>query len=171
MNKTYFSFGVVLGMIFIFVLTFIFFWCIKNELLNNFYILGNELNKTTDINQTLSVLISENKLISAKDFFGFYLSYYNNFIIILSCIIGVFSIVSFFYIKNKSEDINEEIKIQTKEHLEKMIDLKKTIKEVTDNSARDIIDRMEKLEKDVEKLKNFEELSKEDITKELDKNN
>lgn len=167
MNKIHFLFSFVSAILFIFALTFIFFWCIKNELLNNFYILGNELNKTTDINQTLSVLISENKLISAKDFFGFYLSYYNNFIIILSCIIGAFGIVSFFYIKNKSADINEGIKIQTKEHLEKMIDLKKTIKEVTDNSARDIIDRMEKLEKDVEKLKNFEELSKEYITKEL----
>lgn len=170
MNKTHFSFGVVLGMIFMFVLTFIFFWCIKNELLNNFYILGNELNKTTDINQTLSVLISENKLISAKDFFGFYLSYYNNFIIILSCIIGGFSIISFVYIRSKNE---EEIKIQTREYLESNIDIKNTIEEVNNNSVKDIMDRIEKLEEDVENLKDSEEYKnvKEDISKELNSKN
>ncbi|RDU63552.1 hypothetical protein [Helicobacter sp. MIT 14-3879] len=171
-TKFGFSLGVLLGMLIIFISVAFFSWNIKGELLN-LYILGNELKGSADTNKTLEVLISENKLISAKDFFGFYISYYNNFIVILSCIIGAFAITSFIYIRNKNEETNEKIKNETKEQIDNFLkdntNIKMRIQEVTEDSIKDIMERMEKIENDIIKIQDLKEMQEtnKEIAKEI----
>ena len=162
--------GIVIGMLIVFISVAFFSWNIKDELLN-LYILGNELNKSADINNTLETLISENKLISAKDFFGFYISYYNNFIVILSCIIGISALTSFIYIRNRNEETNERIKVETKNQIDNFlkneIDVKNTIQNITEYSIKDIVDRMEQIERNIENIQDSLEMH--NIDKELTK--
>lgn len=162
--------GIVIGMLIVFISVAFFSWNIKDELLN-LYILGNELNKSADINKTLETLISENKLISAKDFFGFYISYYNNFIVILSCIIGISALTSFIYIRNRNEETNERIKVETKNQIDNFlkneIDVKNTIQNITEYSIKDIVDRMEQIERNIENIQDSLEMH--NIDKELTK--
>lgn len=167
-SKLGFSLGVFIGMLLIFILVTLFSWHIRDELLN-LYMLGNELNKQADANKMLETLISENKLISAKDFFGFYVSYYNNFIVILSCIIGVSALTSFIYIRNKNEETNEKIKNETREQIDNFLkdntNIKIRIQEVTEDSIKDIIERMEKMEHDIRKIQ--DSLEMQNINEEL----
>lgn len=162
-TKTNICWGILIGMLIVFLLTIIFSWHIKSEL-SNLYILGNELNKSVDTNKTLETLISENKLISAKDFFGFYISYYNNFIVILSCIIGVSALTSFIYIRNRNEETNEKIKNETREQIDNFLkdntNIKMRIQEVTEDSIKDIIERMEKIENDIINIQGLKEMQK-----------
>lgn len=169
-TKTNTYWGILIGMLIVFISVAIFSWNIKSELLN-LYILGNELNKSADINKTLETLISENKLISAKDFFGFYISYYNNFIVILSCIIGVSALTSFIYVKNRNDETNERIKVETKNQIDNFlkneIDVKNTIQNITEYSIKDIVDRIEQIERNIENIQDSHEMQ--NIDKELTK--
>lgn len=119
-----------------FALVFWAIWHIREELLETIYLIGNfEANQSQDMKQTLDKLITESKLISAKDYFGFYISYYNNFVLILSAIIGLFGISSFFYFKDKNEKNLRDIENKTKEEIKSYlkngeVDIKKLIQEI-----------------------------------------
>lgn len=158
-NKWIFA-SVILGMMIIFASVFIFSWSIKSEL-GSLYMLGNQLNKELDINKTLEVLISENKLISAREFFGFYISYYNNYIVILSCIIAAFGVASLFYIRGKNEEVNQKLINKAQERVDSFLHNK------IGASLEDFSNRLEELDRKVKILEDKVEVQ--DLDKELTK--
>lgn len=105
-------------------------------------------------------------MISAKDYFGFYISYYNNFVLILSAIIGLFGISSFFYLKRKNDENMRDIENKTREEVKKFladkeVEVKKIIKEVAkeyseNNSITEIgaiNNQLDKLTREIEEIK------------------
>lgn len=139
------------------------------------FLIGNPIDTKEDIGKNLEQLISASKLISAKDYFGFYISYYNNFVLILSAIIGLFGISSFFYLKRKNDENMRDIENKTREEVKKFladkeVEVKKIIKEVAkeyseNNSITEIEaikNQLDKLTKDVEEIKisAYEDLEK-----------
>lgn len=146
------------ALLFFCVLSYI-VWFAYDEILKTAFLVGNQIDPHRDIYKTLEQLITENRLISAKDYFGFYISYYNNFVLILSAIIGLFGISSFVYLKQKNienlKDIENKTKDEIKNYLSKGdVDVKKITQEVVEEYVTsEIKERFEIFEKDIDMLK------------------
>ncbi len=149
-----------------FVLVFFILWLTYEEISQSIFLIGNQIDTKEDISKNLEQLISASKLISAKDYFGFYISYYNNFVLILSAIIGLFGISSFFYLKRKNDENMRDIENKTREEVKKFladkeVEVKKIIKEVAkeyseNNSITEIgaiKNQLDKLTREVEEIK------------------
>ena len=149
-----------------FALVFFILWLTYEEISQSIFLLGNQIDTKEDISKNLEQLISASKLISAKDYFGFYISYYNNFVLILSAIIGLFGISSFFYLKRKNDENMRDIENKTREEVKKFladeeVEVKKIIKEVAkeyseNNSITEIgaiKNQLDKLTREVEEIK------------------
>lgn len=135
-------------------------------MLQSIFLIGNQIDTKKDISKNLEQLISESKLISAKDYFGFYISYYNNFVLILSAIIGLFGISSFFYLKRKNDENMRDIENKTREEVKKFladkeVEVKKIIEEVArEYSENNLIteigaikNQLDNLTREIEKIK------------------
>ncbi len=128
-------------------------WFIKSELLDTMYLIGNMSDADKNMSQTLENLLSENKIISAKEFFGYYITYYNNFVLILTGIIGVFGVSSFVYFKNKHEDIEHKTVEEIKKKLEET-GIKKIIKDVVLESIQNAYEEEKStIDKEIENIK------------------
>lgn len=149
-----------------FVLFFLTLWFTYEEILQSIFLIGNQIDTKKDISKNLEQLISESKLISAKDYFGFYISYYNNFVLILSAIIGLFGISSFFYLKRKNDENMRDIENKTREEVKKFladkeVEVKKIIEEVArEYSENNLIteigaikNQLDNLTREIEKIK------------------
>lgn len=149
-----------------FVLVFFILWLTYEEISQSIFLIGNQIDTKEDISKNLEQLISASKLISAKDYFGLYISYYNNFVLILSAIIGLFGISSFFYLKRKNDENMRDIENKTREEVKKFladkeVEVKKIIKEVAkeyseNNSITEIgaiKNQLDKLTREVEEIK------------------
>ena len=149
-----------------FVLFFLTLWFTYEEMLQSIFLIGNQIDTKKDISKNLEQLISESKLISAKDYFGFYISYYNNFVLILSAIIGLFGISSFFYLKRKNDENMRDIENKTREEVKKFladkeVEVKKIIEEVArEYSENNLIteigaikNQLDNLTREIEKIK------------------
>jgi len=99
------------------------------------FLIGNDINISTDINTTLKNLLTQNKLISAKDFFGAFIGVYNNIFIVLVCIIGLSGIFGFVYIKNRTEE-------QMEASIKKYMDNEAKIKEIASNTLKSYFENM-----------------------------
>ncbi|WP_104697783.1 MULTISPECIES: hypothetical protein [unclassified Helicobacter] len=129
-------------------------WYAYDEILKVVSLIGNQIVLDEDKHKTLEQLVAESKLISAKDYFGFYISYYNNFVLILSAIVGLFGISSFIYLKRKNDDIDTNTKKEIKNYLSKEIDVKKLTQEVVNAYvASQMKEKFEIVEKDIDMLK------------------
>ncbi|RAX52029.1 hypothetical protein [Helicobacter sp. 10-6591] len=149
-----------------FALVFFTLWLNYEEVSQSVFLIGNPIDTKEDIGKNLEQLISASKLISAKDYFGFYISYYNNFVLILSAIIGLFGISSFFYLKRKNDENMRDIENKTREEVKKFladkeVEIKKIIKEVAkeyseNNSITEIEaikNQLDKLTREIEEIK------------------
>lgn len=149
-----------------FALVFFVLWLTYEEISQSIFLIGNQIDTKEDISKNLEQLISTSKLISAKDYFGFYISYYNNFVLILSAIIGLFGISSFFYLKRKNDENMRDIENKTREEVKKFladkeVEVKKIIKEVAkeyseNNSITEIgaiNNQLDKLTREIEEIK------------------
>ena len=149
-----------------FALVFFALWITYEEISQSIFLIGNQIDTKEDIGKNLEQLISASKLISAKDYFGFYISYYNNFVLILSAIISLFGISSFFYLKRKNDENMRDIENKTREEVKKFladkeVEIKKIIKEVAkeyseNNSITEIEaikNQLDKLTREIEEIK------------------
>lgn len=155
-------------------LVFFVIWLLKAEFSETLLLIGDLKKTSIDANQTLGQLVMEAKLISAKDFFGFYISYYNNFVLVLTGIISLYGITSFFYFKDKNEKNMREVERKTLEeiqrHLAEQVDLKKTIKEVIDQQVELGLSEFEenfkreidKIKENIDKIKEETQVNKND---------
>ncbi|TWO29708.1 hypothetical protein XK09_03525 [Campylobacter lanienae] len=85
-------------------------WNFLTKEFSDVYFVGNEINITMDLNTTLETLITQNKIISPKDYFGIYTSTYSNILMVTVALLGIFALLSFIYVRNKIEDqMNERI--------------------------------------------------------------
>ncbi|TWO17816.1 hypothetical protein ZA02_00215 [Campylobacter lanienae] len=85
-------------------------WNFLNKEFSDIYFVSNEINITKDLNSTLETLITQNKIISPKDYFGIYTNTYSNILMVTVALLGAFALLSFIYVRNKIEDqMNERI--------------------------------------------------------------
>lgn len=85
-------------------------WNFLNKEFSDIYFVSNEINITKDLNSTLEKLITQNKIISPKDYFGIYTNTYSNILMVTVALLGAFALLSFIYVRNKIEDqMNERI--------------------------------------------------------------
>ncbi|MBR6611111.1 MAG: hypothetical protein IKK93_02580 [Campylobacter sp.] len=85
-------------------------WHFLSKEISDVYFVSNEMNATMDLNSTLETLITQNKIISPKDYFGIYTSTYSNILMVTVALLGTFALLSFIYVRNKIEDqMNERI--------------------------------------------------------------
>ncbi len=153
-----------------FILLFVVLWFASDEILKVASLISDQVDLNKDKQKTLEQLVSEGKLIPAKDYFGFYVSYYNNFVLILSAIIGLYGISSFVYFKQKSDESMREIEIKTREEVRVFLEkedatIKTIIKEVAKESLESqAVSDYEKIKKDLDTLKaKIEEMKTPDL--------
>lgn len=108
-----FMLGSTVGFLICIVIALFHYYQVIDDFQNLNLIIG-DINSSISLSTTLDELIRENKLFSPKDLFGMYASYYNNLVIILVAMLGAFYIISFVYIKNKTEN---EMNMQVEKYL------------------------------------------------------
>lgn len=119
------------------IVCFFIHWHFLSKEISDVYFVSNEMNATMDLNSTLETLITQNKIISPKDYFGIYTSTYSNILMVTVALLGTFALLSFIYVRNKIEDqMNERIdeyfsSQDFKERLNKTLNAK--IKQAMDN--------------------------------------
>lgn len=92
------------------IICFFIHWHFLSKEISDVYFVSNEMNATMDLNSTLETLITQNKIISPKDYFGIYTSTYSNILMVTVALLGIFALLSFIYVRNKIEDqMNERI--------------------------------------------------------------
>lgn len=127
-----------------------------NDFQNLNLIIG-DINSSISLNTTLNELIRENKLFSPKDLFGMYASYYNNLVIILVAMLGAFYIISFVYIRNKTE---EEMNKQVIEYLSNSNNIDKIITEIEkSNPYISLKKELEELKAKIYEVENFDNIN------------
>ena len=79
-------------------------WNFLTKEVSDVYFVGNEINITMDLNTTLETLITQNKIISPKDYFGIYTITYSNILMVTVALLGIFALLSFVYLRSKIND-------------------------------------------------------------------
>lgn len=83
-------------------------WNFLTKEVSSIYFIGNEINIAKDLNSTLETLITQNKIISPKDYFGIYTNTYSNILMVTVALLGIFALLSFIYIRSKINDQMDE---------------------------------------------------------------
>ncbi|WP_297985514.1 hypothetical protein [uncultured Campylobacter sp.] len=129
-------------------------WHFLSKEISDVYFVSNEMNATMDLNSTLETLITQNKIISPKDYFGIYTSTYSNILMITVALLGIFALLSFVYIRSKINDqMNDRIDEYFKSNEFKDIKnelITQEIKRIVDSKYDDIERRLSLLEENQE---------------------
>lgn len=125
-------------------------WHFLSKEISDVYFVSNEMNVTMDLNSTLETLITQNKIISPKDYFGIYTSTYSNILMITVALLGTFALLSFVYIRSKINDqmndrIDEYFKSNEFEDRKNEL-ITQEIKRIVDSKYDDIERRLSSLE-------------------------
>ncbi|WP_096017052.1 hypothetical protein [Campylobacter lanienae] len=86
------------------IVCFLMHWHFLSKEISDVYFVSNEMNATMDLNSTLETLITQNKIISPKDYFGIYTSTYSNILMVTVALLGIFALLSFVYLRSKIND-------------------------------------------------------------------
>lgn len=129
---------------------FLMHWHFLSKEISDVYFVSNEMNVTMDLNSTLETLITQNKIISPKDYFGIYTSTYSNILMITVALLGTFALLSFVYIRSKINDqmndrIDEYFKSNEFEDRKNEL-ITQEIKRIVDSKYDDIERRLSSLE-------------------------
>lgn len=132
------------------IICFLMHWHFLSKEISDVYFVSNEMNVTMDLNSTLETLITQNKIISPKDYFGIYTSTYSNILMITVALLGTFALLSFVYIRSKINDqmndrIDEYFKSNEFEDRKNEL-ITQEIKRIVDSKYDDIERRLSSLE-------------------------
>lgn len=149
-----FLLGSTVGFLICIVVALVHYYQVIDDFQNLNLIIG-DINSSISLNTTLDELIRENRLFSPKDLFGMYASYYNNLVIILVAMLGAFYIISFVYIRNKTE---EEMNKQVIEYLSNSNNINKINSEIEKTnlyqSLKKSLEDLDMRLRDIENLNN-----------------
>lgn len=137
-------------------------WNFLTKEVSDVYFVGNEINITMDLNTTLETLITQNKIISPKDYFGIYTSTYSNILMVTVALLGIFALLSFVYLRSK---INDQMDDRIDEYFKsnEFIDRKnelitQEIKRIVDSKYDDIKRSLSSLEESQEGSRRVEDI-------------
>lgn len=120
------------------------------------FLISDNAVVSTDLNVTLENLLTQNKIFSAKDFFGELINVYNNIFIVLVCIIGLSGIFGFIYIKNRTEEQMEEA---FKKYMNDEAKIKKIANDVLEKHFKDELNKQSEERNDLKERVNALESS------------
>ena len=144
------------------IICFFIHWHFLSKEISDVYFVSNDMNATMDLNSTLETLITQNKIISPKDYFGIYTSTYSNILMVTVALLGIFALLSFVYLRSK---INDQMDDRIDEYFKsnEFIDRKnelitQEIKRIVDSKYDDIKRSLSSLEESQEGSRRVEDI-------------